>query len=306
MSLPRVLRIGFADMWGHGEYQFNPYANYFYKLLSLCYTVELADDRLDVLFFSCFGDRHKEITATTKIYICGENIASPGSDRKIEPEYVQCDLSLSQFAQSNTNYYFPLWALFINWFHEKNPLPLPSNPTYLTNPDDLISNRCVFASDKLHDCCFMNNNPMEDRVKLYKSLSSRIKVNSYGKLFNNVGYLLRGHEGDKCEIVKSHRFTISYENSYRHGYNTEKIIHPYSVGSIGIYSGGLDRTIFNSRALFFNEDYESEEDMIDDLIECSKNPIYFKEKVNEPLFIDDRLPSRLKPVSVLSWINERI
>lgn len=306
MSLPRVLRVAFCDMWGHGEYQFHPFTSYFYKLLSLYYTVEVADDDVDVLFFSCFGDKHKEIAATTKIYICGENISAPGSDRKIEPEHVSCDLSLSQFPQSNTNYYFPLWVLFVNWFYEKIPLSLPSNPTYLTHPDDLITTRCTFDSEKLHDCCFMNNNPMQDRVELYKSLSARIMVKSYGKLFNNVGYLLRGHEGDKCEILKSHRLTISYENSYRHGYNTEKIIHPYSVGSIGIYSGGLDRTIFNSRALFFNEDYESQEHMIDDIVECLANPLYFRTKIAEPLFIDNRLPSRFKPASVLSWLRERI
>ena len=302
----RKLRVRFSDMWGHGDYQFDPYTSYFYKLLSLQYDVEIAIENIDLLIYSCFGDKHKEIDAKVKLYFCGENTDPPGGKRKIKPDYSECDISLSQFPSSDKNYYFPLWALFVNWFFEENPLKLPSNPTYLTNQDDLISGRNEYGNEKIHDCCFMNNNPVEDRIMLYNKLSKHMKVNSYGKLFNNVGYMLRGHEGDKCEIVKSHKLTIAYENSFRHGYNTEKIIHPYSVGSIAIYSGGLDRTIFNSKALFYDGDYSTMDDMIEDIVECISNKRLYKEKVSESLFINDEIPVRFKPVSVLSWLMKKL
>ena len=300
------LRLAFSDMWGHGRYAFHPTRNYFYKLLSLYYNVSLVDHDPDLLIFSCFGNNHKNISAKTKLFFCGENSIPSGCDRMIRPDYSKCDISLSQYPASHRNYYFPLWALFINWFHEADTIDLPSNPTYLTNPKTLLWNRDTYIEEKTYDCCFMNNNHIPDRVALFELLNEKIFVNSYGKLHNNVGYLLRGHEGDKCDILKNHKLTIAYENSYRHGYNTEKIIHPYSVGSIPIYSGGLDRTVFNSKALFYIEDYASTEAMVEDIVSTIGDTSLYRAKLREPLFVNNIIPDKFKPIAVLSWIAERL
>ena len=302
----KEIKLSYTDMWGHGSYQFNPYNCYFTKLLSLFYDVSIVKDDPDILFFSCFGETHRSIKATVKIFFCGENSSPPGVTRMIKPDYSFCDLSLSQFPDSQRNLYFPLWVLFVNWFYEKVPLDLPSNPTFLVNPESLLSTRTKYINLKSDFCNFINNNPVSDRVLLYQELSKITKVNSFGKLFNNVGYLLGGDEGEKLKILKSHRFSIAYENSWSVGYNTEKIIHPYSVGSIAIYSGGLDRSIFNSKALFYRDDYSSLQQMIEEIGETYRNEELFLAKVSEPLFVNNKIPTRFYPISILNWINESL
>jgi alpha(1,3/1,4) fucosyltransferase len=300
------IRLMFSDMWGFGVYQFNPVVNYFYDLLSLQFEIQLVETDLDLLIFSCFGTKHQNISAKAKIFFCGENTKASESDNMIMPDYQKCNISLSQYEASERNYYFPLWALFVNWFYKPMPLPLPSNPTYLVEKKNLLSSRNPYTEFKVNDCCFLNNNPVEDRIYLYNSLCKELSVDSYGKLFNNVGYELRGDESDKCKILKNYKLTIAYENSYHHGYNTEKIIHPYSVGSLAIYSGGLDRTVFNSKSVFYLEDYNSLEMMIRDIVQCIKSPAKFLAKLNEPLFVNDNVPTFIEPVSVLAWILTKI
>ena len=260
--MTKTIRVWFADMWGHGEYHFNPRNNYFLSLLNLRYDVILDQVNPQVLFFSCFGEEYKTYTNSLKIFFCGENYTPPGIDRMVKPDYSRCDISISQFSNQKRNYYFPLWALFVNWFYDTVPLPLPSNPTYLISPGQLLSSRSTYYGEKINDCAFINNNPIPDRIELYKTLSQRISVDSYGKLYNNVGYILGGDEAAKIQILKTTKTCISYENTFTIGYNTEKIIQPYSVGSIAIYSGGLDRTVFNSGSLFYKQDYNSTLDKI--------------------------------------------
>ena len=224
----------------------------------------------------------------------------------ITPDYRLCDLSLTQFPTSEKNYYFPLWVLFVNWFKLSMPLPLPSNPTYLVEPEDLVSSRNCYSEEKERFCCFINNNPIEDRIQLFNILNNNQRVDSYGKLCNNMGHPLDGDERTKLDILKKTAFTIAYENSYAPGYNTEKVIHPYTRGSVAIYSGGLDRTIFNSRSLFYIEDYGSTTEMADDILRHAKDDTLLEKKVCEPLFVSNRIPSRFEPVSVLSWLESKI
>jgi len=302
----RSLRLWYSDMWGHGEYMFNPERCYFTQLLRLRYEIELCGDSPDVLIFSCFGNDHKDIDATVKIYFCGENSNPPGVQRTLKPDYDQCSFSLSHWPGSSRNYYFPLWILFVNWFHEPMPLELPANPTFLIQPDELISRRECYLESKDRFCCFINNNPVEDRISLFHSLESYRSVDSYGSLFNNVGYRLGGHEGKKMDVLKRTFASIAYENSYLQGYNTEKVIQPYARGCFAIYSGGLDRSIFNSRALFYLEDYRDQEEMVADIVKHYEDSRLSTAKIYEPLFYGNKIPDFAQPVSVLSWIESQL
>ena len=116
MSNYKKLRVWYSDMWGHGDYVFNPHASYFTLLLGFRYDVLITPKEPDVLIFSCFGTNHLQYTNCLKIFFCGENSSPSGVERMIKPDYRYCDLSLSQFPDSSRNYYFPLWALFVNWF----------------------------------------------------------------------------------------------------------------------------------------------------------------------------------------------
>ena len=150
---------------------------------------------------------------------------------------------------------------------------------------------------------FINNNPIEDRIELFNKLSKYSRVDSYGSLFNNTGGPIRGSEETKLKILEDHLFTISYENSIRTGYNTEKIIHPYSVNCMGIYSGGIDYSIFSGEGIVDAKAYDNFELMCNHIYEIAQNKEKWINAMIRPLFNNNKLPDDLLPLKVLDWLR---
>jgi len=295
-------------MWGHGPYQFNPADNYFFDLFSLRYKVVLDRTTPDLLIYSCFGLEHKKYKCF-KIFFSGENIPNPNPAIKVNPDYSECDISLTKFASNNVNLYFPLWAMFINWFSKYQPRPLPSNPTYLTAITDITKNaaeRSLKGFDLRDDVLFINNNFIKDRVMLFLDLQKYVPIDSYGQLFTNVESPLRGSELDKHKLLLRYKTSIAFENSHYPGYNTEKIIQPYAAGCIPIYSGGLDQNIFNKAALIYAAEYSTRRALVERIVNVCNCSSLWEEIVNEPLFVENTVPHYLEPRFVLEWIGARL
>lgn len=275
----KTIKLFFEDMWGYDNFQFNPYDNYFVNLFKLNYNVVI-DPNPDILVFSVFGFNNRNYNCK-KLFFCGENTGNHFRDPYMEP----CDASLSQFEEKDKNIYFPLWALFVNWFHEQQPKSLPSNPTFHCSISDLLNPGKI---KKTKFCAFINNNPIDDRLKMFELLSSYKKVDSYGGLNNNVGGALRGSEEAKIRTIRDYKFTIAFENSYHPGYNTEKIIQPLSVNTIPLYKGGEKvKDYFNMNKVIYANNFSSLENMAEYIIELDKNESKFNE-ITEFIGIKDR------------------
>ena len=324
--MKQKLKIYFTDMWGHGEYQFNPMDNYFYDLFSLEYDVVI-DPNPDILIFSCFGNDNQRFNCK-KIYFCGEN---QGNNFK-HPESVTSDVTLSHFGEDiefnpKKHLYFPLWALFVNWYYKDQPRPLPSNPTYHVNLNDLDYPDHRYIK-KTKFCCFINNNPIDDRIDIFNRLSKYKKVDSYGYLHNNMGKSLRGSELDKINLLKEYKFTIAFENSFHDGYNTEKIIQPLSVQCIPLYKGGQKyKKYLNPRYILDFTDYSKWDTLIEEIISLDSDDNLYDErfyqynKRNSPVLEYDEVSpikltrigddfedsiNELKPKKVLNWIKNKL
>ena len=276
-------------------------------MLGLRYKIEIDKKNPDLLIYSCFGNQHLNYRCR-KLFFTGENTIPKGiTNRKIYPDYNECDASLSYFKTSEKNLYFPLWVIFINWFGQINPVELPSNPTYLIEYEQILNkNRKQLEKawkDKTRFCAFINNNPIEDRIELFNRLSKYSHIDSYGSLFNNTGGPIRGSEETKLNILNKHLFTISYENSIRIGYNTEKIVHPYSVNCMGIYSGGIDYSIFTGEGIIDSKAYDSLELMCKSIYELAQDKDKWINAMNRPLFKNNKLPEDLLPLRVLDWLT---
>lgn len=304
-----IIRLYFVDMWGHGPYIFNLHDNYFVDLFSLQYTVIIDNINPDILIYSCFGLEHLKYTCF-KIFFSGENIPNKNNKIKINPDYSECQISFSKYPTRERNYYFPLWVLFVNWFSKFQPRPLPSNPTYSVPICSLLNSaasRSLPGFGERRSVLFINNNFIKNRVMLFLDLERLVDVHSFGSLFNNSQHgPLRGTELDKQRLMLDYRFTISMENSYYYGYNTEKIIQPYAAGSVPIYSGGLDLTTFNKRALILEEDFHSRQDMIGFILSINSSKDFWEEILNQPLFVENKIPERYHPRNILSWIQSHL
>ena len=132
------MKIAFLDFWPG----FQPKNNFFFYLLRDSFEkVKLVKPRFaEVIFFSCFGDEHKDkkFVNKKKIYYTGENIA---------PNFDQADISLSfEFNDyEGKNYRLPLWMLHIDWFNAKSY----NNPDWLIPEKYLNSSNPFFFKNKI-------------------------------------------------------------------------------------------------------------------------------------------------------------
>jgi len=111
------------------------------------------------------------------------------------------------------------------------------------------------------------------------------KVDSGGKLLNNIGYLV----DDKVAFLRQYKFTIAFENSCYPGYTTEKILHAFIADSIPIYWGNpLISRDFSPKSFINCHDYNSFDEVIERVIEVDTNNDLYIEYLTEPPFNGNR------------------
>jgi len=269
----KEIKVWFTDFWGYEDQQFNSLNNYFVNLLSF-FNVNfcLDESNPDILFYSCFGSEHKKYQAVKKIYVLGEN----SGPRFRDPTYENCDLTLSHI-EHDKNVLFPLWLIYLNWFSQSQPLNGPCNPSYLINLEDIKT--ASISPDKPF-CCMMNNNPVENRVEVFRELNRSIGVHSLGDLYRNQAKRIPPGEMNKIKEIGKYNFVIAMENSYHPNYTTEKFIHVVATEAVPIFWGGfktLEGIGFEERAIFLDRDFKVGE-VLEQIVDFVASPKMFDPK----------------------------
>jgi len=249
---PRI-KLAFADFWG----QFDPAHNYFTRLLSARYDLELVDRDADFLIYSCFGASHRRHRGT-RIYFTGENT---------RPNFRQCDYAFSfDHCDRPEHFRLPLYGLY-------------GDPHWLVKwPVDAEA----ILRAKTGFCNFVYSNPRcKTRVKFFHKLSKYKRVDAGGRLLNNIG----GPVKSKLDFLRQYKFTIAFENSSHPGYTTEKIVEPMQAQSLPIYWGNplVDRD-FNPRSFVNYFDHGSLDDLVDRVVELDRNDDRYLEMVRQPWY----------------------
>ena len=235
-----TLNIGFCDMWE----DFNPAYNFFTLMLTaagakmtppikVVGAPATATDSL--VIFGPFGNTWRELpTEQPKVHFTGEN-TSPIPEAKLNLGFHHFDMVTEEYLR------FPLWLLEIDWFG--------ADSARIINPKPIPLERCtkVYASEisrKKNFCAFIVSNPNNPiRNAAFQWLSEYKKIDSGGRLFNNIGPELfaggggGGGELKKHEFLKDYKFCLTYENNSSRGYVTEKYLHAKAAGCIPIYWG---------------------------------------------------------------------
>ncbi len=267
LSEMKEVRINFVDFWPLDKTN-----NYFYNLLSERYNVIIDEVNPDLLFYSCFGTEYLKYKCK-RIYFTGENT---------RPNFSACDFAFTfDFNDREDHYRLPLYLLYID---EDN----------MNNKISEIKSRNELAeswSQKKKLCCMVVSNPNAiDRINFFHKLSTYIQVDSGGKVLNNVG----GPVPNKKEFIKEYKFVISFENECHDGYTTEKIIEPMFVDSIPIYWGNKHvGKEFNTKRFLNYHDFETEEALIERLLEIDKNPEIALDILSQPVF-NEKIDSPVK------------
>lgn len=265
----KELRINFVDFWPLDKTN-----NYFYNLLSERFKVSIDEVNPDILFYSCFGKEYLKYNCK-RIFFSGENVRA---------DYRACDFAFTfDYNLRDDHYRLPLYLLYIDQDHMNEEI------CKVKSENELIAT----WNNKTKLCCMVVSNPnASERINFFKKLSEHVQVDSGGKVLNNVG----GPVPDKKEFIKDYKFVISFENECHDGYTTEKIIEPMFVDSIPIYWGNKNvGREFNAKRILNYHDFETEDLLIEKILEIDKNSKLAIEMLKEPVFSKEiKMPEEIR------------
>jgi alpha(1,3/1,4) fucosyltransferase len=267
-----LLKLAFCDFWK----KFDPANNYFTRLLSRRYEIELSDQP-DFVFFSCFGSRHRNFRCK-RIFYSGENW---------RPDFWHCDYAFTfDHLDDPRHYRLPVYGLF------DEPGRLIKRDF---NPEQVLAAKTRF-------CNFVYSNPLgRERNRFFRLLSKYKPVDSGGRLFNSIG----GPVQDKLAFVRQSKFTIAFENESYPGYTTEKLSEPMLADSLPIYWGNaLVHRDFNTRSFINVHKFPTFEAAIERIIEIDQNDALYLEYLRQPWFAENRMNQFVDPENVLAQFEQ--
>lgn len=156
-------------------------------------------------------------------------------------------------------------------------------------------------NSKKHFCGVVQNSTVPYRVELFEKLSNYKFVRASGAWITNVpseeatiAHASIDGEGYKSKVnfLSSCKFSIQVQSSYTSYFTHEKMIQAYAANTIPIFYGN-DKILldgFNPKSFINCHDYNSIDDVVEYVKEIDQNDSLFKEIIEEPVFVDNKLP----------------
>lgn len=273
----RPIKINFVDFWPG----FTKSNNYFYNLLVQEYDVSISDEP-DFLFYSCFGNEYRK-------YHCLRIFYTPENRR---PNDMACDFAFSfDYSIRKNHFRLPYYSTVI----DKNNYSSKLNTT-LTKEE-----ATAIWKQKTKFCCILVSNPKaKKRLDFFAKLSKVKKVDSAGRVLNNIGVEVY----DKLAFIQEYKFVIAFENSSYNGYTTEKILDPIYKDCIPIYWGDpLVANDFNEKRFLNYANFSSEEALIEKIIEIDQNDELAIDMIQQPPFSVHKISHDLEHKKVLAFLD---
>jgi hypothetical protein len=177
----------------------------------------------------------------------------------------------------------------------------------LTKPRKLMNPKKKF-------CLFAVSNPNnEERNDFFHRLSEYKRVDSCGKVLNNLGHRCPGEthlSPEFFEFIADYKFMICFENSSLPNYLTEKVYNAYSNGTIPIYCGcpNIEEYVNLSSILYLKPNYTKEDlaALIRNIILLDNDDELYRNKYESVFFKDGRIPDMLNTEILKSKIDDVI
>lgn len=152
----------------------------------------------------------------------------------VRPDKVKADFSITydNLRFSPNNFRFPYWMEFIDWSNEG--ITGQSNPRFgrLISKKELMSPLKDSTFHRESKVAIFSSHLKTQREELLRFVSSFLKVDGFGKIFDKT---IRSHSDSdliKDHILSNYMFNLCPENSMHPGYNTEKIPEAFASGCI--------------------------------------------------------------------------
>lgn len=266
------LKINFGYFWP----DFKKDDNYFTRILSLKYKIEITDNP-DFFFFTHLYNGKRDYLK----YNCHRIFLGCENERA---DWNICDYVLdSDFIENNRRHKrFPIWA---GWNLEK-----------LAEPKVIGS----FAGKKKFCCMLVSNAKAKERIEFFHLLNKYKQVDSAGRYLNNIGHKV----DNKMDFIKDYKFVISFENSSYPGYTTEKLIEPMLTNSIPVYWGNPEvQKDFNTNSFINIKSRNDFHAAIEKIIELDNDEEQYLRIATEPWFHNNSIPQEMSRDSLSAFFD---
>lgn len=261
------------------------FRNYLYRLLHQMYELEVSEDP-EILLYGPFGQEFLRYKCL-RVYYTGENT---------RPNLKQCDYAFGFDYSTNPRHFrFPDYAAYVNL-------------------DSLVAKvdaQCI-AESKSAFCCFIYSNPLpQERIRFFQALSRYKRVDSFGRVLNNMSDAVRGDryatdwQDTKLRWMSRYKFAIVFENESYPGYVTEKLAHAMLSNCIPIYWGSpLIHRDFNARSFINCHAYRSFDDVVDRVIAIDTDDDLYRQILGEPWYENNQVPTMVKEETIVSRLRQ--
>lgn len=257
-----MTRIAFSDFWPG----FNPRENLFQQTLEKRFNACIVENpsKADILIYSVFGHTFQSFDGL-RIFYTGESVI---------PRWEECDAALSYLKDGTVpehrHFRLPCWML------NRDVPAVDGIERYSREPENIMQRHLKF-------CNFVySNGAAEERIRFFNALSKYKKVDSGGRLLNNIGTTVK----NKIEFCSQYKFTIAFENYAAKGYLTEKLFHGLAAGSLPIYWGDPDvGQEVNLKRIIHARDFHCFENLVDHIVQLDQDHELYLSYFRENIFL---------------------
>jgi len=242
---------------------------------------ELKSERPDLLFYGDGKKRdYRNFPDTTRVCVTFENLY---------PDFSEADYFMAYAYLQHERYLrMPDWAII----HE--PALFLKDKGFSGRVMDERRGFCAFVAS--------NGNPRRTRRRqeFFQKLNARRRVNSGGRVFNNIG----GPVGDHLAFAKKHKFYMAFENASFPGYTTEKIADGMVSGCVPIYWG--DPCVardFNPRSFINVSDFADDDEVINHVLRVHADENLYKQYLEQPFFHGNKPPRIFDEQRILGFFQ---
>jgi hypothetical protein len=243
--------------------------------------VVVTENEPELLVFSTYGIDHLRFRCC-KIYYSHENTVANSR---------LCDFSFAFKGRGPGHHYF---SNFVEdeHFEELRTLSFSAKVADWRN------------APKSKFCNFVySNSAAKERIEFCQLLMQYKRVDFPGRVLNNCppfdshGYTYE----KKLEFLKDYRFTIAFENESAVKYTTEKIYHPFLVGSIPIYWGNPRvAELFNPASFINCHDFDTFDAVVAHVRKVEQAPDGVARYLAQPPILAGTPLAGLSPVFLLA------
>lgn len=287
------MRVKYTGL-NSGNFKIDPYKHNFTLILQQKYNVEIVNSNPDIhfIYLDMGKNGSSAIPGAVNILYDWDQADRVSEVQSIPmPDYSSYDGIIGHHTSLSVKYsqkfiYYPLWVAAVS-FSDTDTRP----NYYMANNSLPIANFFAKYNHKLNNdvtCMIHGHSPV--RNDALSGMSERFDVK------NGVGH------PNKLQYISASKFHLAFENHPDHP--SEKLTQPLSAGIVPIYwaNDGVFKYINKERLIHLEEDLSNIDNVVAEIKELYDDN-KFLEKVNQPVFVDDKFPEEFTNQSMLEQIE---